>query len=241
MQGGMKRSRFGLKLTILGACFAFCLTLLLLVSGQAEAHHGGNGDYDASRPVYVEGTVEETDYGYPHALIDLDVPDGIEAPENPPDAADLRGYEDWEELTAVEGGSHELLLPPDITIEISGMDDRPEVGDEVSAITYRECDTGELRVQQIEFSGERLAYGSTIAHFVDGCPDEGNAGAATGDEAGGSGAEADPATDSTEGSPVGVFGIVAVVLVVGAAGYVMLGGRRSTGSLGGSPREDPRD
>lgn len=230
-------SRLGSRRVVLGACLAVFLASLLQ-SGEAEAHHGGHGAYDAGRPVYLEGTVRSASYGYPHALIDLEVATDVVVPNEVEGAEGLRGYESWEALSPADGGLHELLLPPDLTGEVGSLPDRPEAGDELAAIAYRECETGELRVQLLSFGGEAFSYDGTITNIVDGCA--GRAGAqgedpadrAEGESVGDAGSDSAAAEPrSEEAAPTGLpssalFGGAAALAVGGVAGFVAFRGRR---------------
>lgn len=172
----MRRLLIGPGLLVLGVLgFA---GVSLGFAPPASAHHGGTGDYDASRPLYLSGTVTAAKYGFPHAVLDIQVPAGLTVPSDLTGLDQLRGNEFWNgEPTAYGAGqSHELLLPPDITGTIGGMDNRPARGDTVRAIAYQRCAgdeyAGELRVQQISFAGEQLRYEGTITRMTDGCPAE---------------------------------------------------------------------
>jgi hypothetical protein len=169
----MRRLLIGLGLVVLG-----CIGVGVGFAPAASAHHGGTGDYDASRPLYLSGTVTATKYGFPHAVLDIQVPAGLTAPDNLTGLDQLRGNEFWngDPIAYGAGQRQELLLPPDITGTIGGMDNRPARGDTVRAIAYQRCAgddyAGELRVQQISFAGEQLRYEGTITRMTDGCPDE---------------------------------------------------------------------
>ena len=54
---------------------ALALTLLLaLVPVGATAHHGWSG-YDASKPLSLEGTIQESGYEHPHGYLKLQTAD----------------------------------------------------------------------------------------------------------------------------------------------------------------------
>lgn len=162
---------------------ALVLPAFWFLAAPAAAHHGGTGDYDGSRPLYLRGTVTDVRYGYPHAVLEIDVPNDLAVPEDLAGREGvelIRGREYWQGAPSAEGagGHRELLLPPDMTGTIGAMPNRPAVGDEVSAIVYRRCDeeddspyAGELRVQWLAFADETLTYQGTITRITDGCPD----------------------------------------------------------------------
>lgn len=148
-------------------------------AAPALAHHGFTGEYDAASPIYVAGTVTAATYGYPHALIRV----RPAAPTTPP--ADLANLTDREQqnlgglevvtsalpLRATGGGELTLLLPPPMTTEVGNRSDRPEAGDDVGAVVFRECSTGELRVQLLRISAsQRVVRSGVMQTEVRGCP-----------------------------------------------------------------------
>jgi hypothetical protein len=48
--------------------------LMALVPAVAAAHHGWSG-YDASRPLSLEGTIQESGYEHPHGYVRLETPE----------------------------------------------------------------------------------------------------------------------------------------------------------------------
>ncbi|GAA3929358.1 hypothetical protein GCM10023085_08440 [Actinomadura viridis] len=148
----------------------------LLLHGML-AHHGGGGNYDASRPLYLRGRVIQARYGYPHARLRIEVPSGLTVPSDLPGVEGLRGHDAWAGPPEPEGAGEvrELLLPPDLTGTLGGMPGRPQVGDDVAAVVYRRCEaegdeySGELRVQMIYAAGGAHPYRGTLTRFVDRC------------------------------------------------------------------------
>ncbi|QFG24556.1 hypothetical protein [Actinomadura sp. WMMB 499] len=172
-------------------------TIGFLVPVGTLAHHGGGGDYDASRPLYLRGRVVQARYGFPHARLRIEVPAGLTVPSRLPGADRLRGHDAWAGPPVPEGAGRvrELLLPPDITGTLGGQSGRPDVGDEVAAIVYRRCDAegdeyaGELRVQMIYTAQGAHRYRGSVTRIVDRCLDAARprsgapaAGAPAGDE-----------------------------------------------------------
>src|SRR5690606_16335492 len=72
------------------------LALLVLAAPPAVAHHGGTGDYEASRPLYIAGEVVEARYTAPHGLVTVRVPSDLQVPQELPGTEELRGYEHWD-------------------------------------------------------------------------------------------------------------------------------------------------
>ncbi|WP_020579377.1 DUF6152 family protein [Actinopolymorpha alba] len=241
--GGVRRfTAVVLKTAVLSAA-AVGTVVLGGFAAPALAHHGGTGDYDASRPIYLSGTVIKASYGYPHAVLQIRVPAKPSAPADLGDVWDIRGREFWQGEPVVEGAGQdrELLLPPDITGTIGSMDNRPGEGDTVSAIAYRRCDgdeyDDELRVQLISFAGERLKYEGTITRITDGCPtgsaeteSEGSAGQAAenrGEQAAGPSRDAASDSDDSSRNLVAIVGAAAAGVVGAAVVFVLLAARRA--------------
>jgi hypothetical protein len=164
------------------AAASVALTAVASLGGAAPAaaHHGFEGRYDASRPLYVEGVVTDRSDGYPHGLIIIDPA----APTEPP--ADLRALDadDYKALggrgvvngarpvRATGAGSLALLLTPAMSTEVAQLGAPPGRGDDVGALVFRECDTHELLVQLLRLSARQRVIRSDDEHSeVDGCED----------------------------------------------------------------------
>jgi hypothetical protein len=144
----------------------------------ADAHHGFGGRYDKSQPLYVEGTVTTATWNLPHALINIEP-----SPPTPPPQdlfeLDAGSYsrlggrdvvERTQPIQATGSGVLTLLLPPPMTSDAQRLPERPAQGDTVGAIVFRECSTGELRVQLLRLSAtERLVRNGVIQREVEGC------------------------------------------------------------------------
>jgi hypothetical protein len=154
------------------------LALMSGIGAQAEAHHGFGGRYDKSQPLYVEGTVTTATWNLPHALINIE-PSPPTAPPQDLFELDSASYsrlggrevvERTQPIQATGSGVLTLLLPPPMTSDAQRLPDQPGQGDTVGAIVFRECSTGELRVQLLRLSAtERLVRNGVIQREVDGC------------------------------------------------------------------------
>lgn len=144
----------------------------------AHAHHGFGGRYDRSKPLYIEGQITQATYIQPHGLITVEP-----SPPTPPPAdllrlndrqySDLGGREvvtKAQPIQATGGGVLVLLLTPPMTGEVAARTAPPARGQSVGAIVYRECSTGELRVQLLRVSAtDTLVRQGVLQREVDGC------------------------------------------------------------------------
>jgi hypothetical protein len=151
---------------------------LLAPAPTAQAHHGFNGRYDRSKPLYIEGQITQASYSLPHGLITIEP----SAPSAPP--ADLLqlGPNDYTRLggrdvvtraqpiQATGGGVLVLLLTPPMTTDVGLRPAPPARGQSVGAIVFRECSTGELRVQLLRISPtDTVVRQGVLQREVDGC------------------------------------------------------------------------
>jgi hypothetical protein len=156
---------------------AALLTALAPVT-YAEAHHGFNGRYDRSKPLYIAGQITQATYIQPHGLITIEP-----SPPSPP-PADLLALSDRQyaalggrdvvtraqPIQGTGGGVLVLLLTPPMTGEVAGRAAPPARGQSVGAIVFKECSTGELRVQLLRVSAtDTLVRQGVLQREVDGC------------------------------------------------------------------------
>jgi hypothetical protein len=158
------------------------LAVAALLTAQApavaEAHHGFNGRYDRSKPLYIEGQITQAAYSFPHGLITIEP----SSPSLPPadllqltsnDYARLGGRDvvtRSQPIQATGGGVIVLLLTPPMTTEVAARPAQPSRGQSVGAIVFRECSTGELRVQLLRISAtDTLVRQGVLQREVDGC------------------------------------------------------------------------
>lgn len=165
-------------ITRAAAVVILVISAQLGIAAPAAGHHGFGGRYDRSRPLYASGVVTTATYVYPHALITIRPSDPTMPP---PDLAALDeasymklGGRDvvtrTQPIDATGNGVLTLLLPPPMTTEVSFLPAPPARGDSVGAIVFRECDTGELRVQLLRISAQqRIVRNGVIQREVDGC------------------------------------------------------------------------
>lgn len=145
---------------------------------MAQAHHGFGGRYDRSKPLYIEGQITQATFSLPHGLITIEP-----SPPSPPpadllqlssnDYARLGGRDvvtRSQPIQATGGGVLVLLLTPPMTSEVAARAAPPARGQSVGAIVFRECSTGELRVQLLRVSPtDTLVRQGVLQREVDGC------------------------------------------------------------------------
>lgn len=145
---------------------------------MAEAHHGFSGRYDRSKPLYIEGQITQATYTLPHGLITIEPA----SPTPPPSDllqltttqyARLGGRDvvtRSQPIQATGGGVLVLLLTPPMTTTVGARPAPPARGQSVGAIVYRECSTGELRVQLLRVSAtDTIVREGVLQREVDGC------------------------------------------------------------------------
>lgn len=146
--------------------FLYGLALAGLVPQLARAHHGWSG-FQADTPVYVRGRVKSVKWQNPHAELVIEVPDGLELPDeltartlpaqqSPVDGADIlqRTVPPPEQVS-----EWTLELAPLFRVSAWGIE-APSEGDDVEAIGYiRRGDVtqGYMRVEYL-FIGDAV-YG----------------------------------------------------------------------------------
>jgi hypothetical protein len=159
--------------------FAIAVLVTMLASPTpALSHHGFTGRYDRSHPLYIEGQITQATYQLPHGLITIEPsqpagppPDLLELPS----AAYVRlGGRDVvtrsRPIEPVGGGVLVLLLTPPMTTEVQARPAPPTRGQPIGAIVFRECSTGELRVQLLRVSAtDTLVRAGVLQTEVDGC------------------------------------------------------------------------
>jgi hypothetical protein len=139
------------------------------------AHHGFDGKYDSSQPIYLAGTVREVRWQSPHSVLVLDVPKNLTIPSDLKQARniDRLGDETLASLIVpvqMLGKTQQLEFPP-VGSMVNPLRDRLKVGDRVSAIVYRNCEPpNQLRVQFVQLNdGTTVVRPGTVQTEVNGC------------------------------------------------------------------------
>jgi hypothetical protein len=200
--------------------------ITLASAAPAEGHHGFTGRYDRSKPLYIEGEVTQATYILPHGLITIEP-----SPPTPPpqdllelsgDAYARLGGRDvvvrTQPIQATGGGVLVLLLTPPMTTEMVGRATAPARGQTVGAIVFRECSTGELRVQLLRISAkESVVRVGVLQTEVDGCAPQ----VASSPPSTPSAVAALPTIVATR-ERTDTLGAVALVAIAGVAGLTIL-------------------
>jgi hypothetical protein len=150
-----------------------CLSVLSLKT--AIAHHGFDGAYDRSQPIYLEGTVKEVSWQSPHSILTLAIPKNLTVPSDLKQATDIDrlGDETLNSLIVpaqMLGKTQQLEFPP-VGSMVNPLRDRLQAGDRVAAIVYRNCQPpNQLRVQFVRLSdGMTVVRPGTVQTEVNSC------------------------------------------------------------------------
>ncbi|RCJ15169.1 hypothetical protein A6S26_07485 [Nostoc sp. ATCC 43529] len=148
--------------------------LVPLPTGKVEAHHGFEGRYDASSPLYLEGTVQETRWEFPHSTILLKISTNVQTPQNLRQLTQLNNSEEiFRNLIVPQnllGRTQQLELPP-VSIMVTPLRRRLRLGDRISVIVYRNCvPPNQLRVQFARLQdGTTVSRPGTVQTEINGC------------------------------------------------------------------------
>ncbi len=148
-----------------GALAAGLLTLAFAV--PAVAHHGFTGQYDASKPTYIQGTVQAVTVAYPHAEMTIQVVDAATVPRELPEIANLRIQNVMEKMAVAEPGTYAL--------QISGLQDELQgniaAGDKIALVALRNClPPNQYRSRWIRLaSGKIASFAGAAQTEVNGC------------------------------------------------------------------------
>lgn len=150
--------------------------LVLFLTGnitRVEAHHGFTGQYDASRPVYLQGTVQQVRWQSPHSTLIVELSKNLEVPPQ------------FRQLTASELGSdtqQRLTVSPDllgtqqrvefppVASMVDPLQDRLQVGDSIQLVVLRNCQPpNQLRVLLARLTDGTTVARAKTANQVNGC------------------------------------------------------------------------
>jgi hypothetical protein len=151
------RKSMALAAVLLGLAFA----------APSQAHHRFTGEYDASQPIYIQGTVQAVTVAYPHAEMTIQVAGGVTIPAELPDISDLAIENVRDIMTVADAGTYDL--------QISGLQEELEgnvaVGDQIALVALRNClPPNQYRSRWIRLaSGEVASFAGRAQTEVNGC------------------------------------------------------------------------
>lgn len=127
---------------------------LATIADAALAHHGFEGRYDISRPIYLDGFVRSASFRPPHPTLSLAIRADLRRPESL-----LDGEEFARDLVVREedrGRTLDVEFPPvRLFFDMAG---RLAIGERIAIVAYRNCSPpSQLRGQWV-----RLADGTTF-------------------------------------------------------------------------------
>ncbi len=145
---------FGVAIGILG----------LRQSGYA--HHGFDGEYDRSSPIYLEGVVTEAFFGLPHAELTLEIDRDVQSANLPESAKEFEdGLTFWHEGL---GTTVEVELPP--LNRFFNLESKIERGDTVKLIVLRNCEPPhQLRGRWVVTGDESTVQSGRVQNEVSRC------------------------------------------------------------------------
>lgn len=144
-------------------------------TNHTKAHHGFQGRYDSSRPIYLQGTVREVRWQAPHSVLVVQLPRSINIPSTIRQAGELNrlGRNAAQRLTISQnllGTTQRVEFPP-VGSMTQPLRDRLRVGDQIRLVVYRNCERpNQLRVQFAQLSnGVTVVRPGTVQTEVNGC------------------------------------------------------------------------
>lgn len=151
--------------------------IILFAAGsftKVAAHHGFAGQYDASRPLYLQGTVRQVRWQSPHSTLIVELPKNLEVPpEFRQVSASELGANTQKQLTIFPDllGTQQRVEFPPVASMVDPLQDRLQVGDSIQLVVLRNCEPP----NQLRILLARLTDGTTVARAktanqVNGCP-----------------------------------------------------------------------
>ncbi len=138
-----------------------------LGTAPVSAHHGYTGEYDAQRPVYIEGTVQQVNIAYPHVEMTIQVAQRNRVPTTLPKIADIAIADVMKIMTAAEPGTYALQVAG-LQTELQG---RISPGDKIALVALQNClPPNQFRTRYIRLaSGDVVSLAGNTQTEVAGC------------------------------------------------------------------------
>lgn len=165
----IKRNR--LYSTIMSAIAIVCTVGIT----RGEAHHGFTGQYDVSRPFYLQGRVREVRWQSPHSILILELPKNLEVPPAFRQLAQVNDLgPDTQKRLAVPrnflGTKQRVEFPP-VASMVKPLQNRLQKGDTIQLIVLRNCQApNQLRVLLARLSDATTVAQARTGNQVNGCP-----------------------------------------------------------------------
>ncbi|NHC35804.1 DUF6152 family protein [Scytonema millei] len=152
-------------------------TVIVLFSAgsvtKVAAHHGFTGEYDASRPLYIQGTVQQVRWQSPHSTLIVELPKNLEVP---PEFRQLStselGSDTQKQLTVSPDllGTRSRVEFPPVSSMVAPLQDRLQVGDSIQLVVLRNCQPpNQLRVLLARLTDGTTVARAKTANQVNGC------------------------------------------------------------------------
>lgn len=146
---------------------AAAASVLALIMPTAFAHHGFTGEYDNTRPIWLQGEVQAATFQHPHAVLKLTVQKDSPKPAKPASATFLSTNP--VHLADYAGKTASLEFPP--ISRFNSLNGQIKKGDKIALIAYRNCEAPhQLRVQWIRLNnGKEVERSGRVQTEVAGC------------------------------------------------------------------------
>lgn len=152
--------------------FVLTAAIAALAPQIARAHHGWSG-FDANTPVYLRGKVKEVKWENPHAMLSIEIADGLQVPAElrqralPQQSSRVDGADILRRTVAPPRGEKEWMLELAPLFRIGQWNiPQPAIGDEVEAIGYilrMENAPAFMRVEYLFHAGQGYGLRSSPA------------------------------------------------------------------------------
>lgn len=159
-------------ITIVSIALLVSVAIAFVSIPLASAHHGFQGRYDLSKPIWIEGTVVLSYFGNPHSVLTVEIANTLTEPEPRPDLGPAASFLDQNALFApvdLRGKTVQVELPP--TSQYSRLGGRIATGDRIAVVAVRNCEPP----HQLNAQWVRLADGSVesrdaaMSYMVETC------------------------------------------------------------------------
>lgn len=147
----------------------------LMGMNKVEAHHGFTGQYDVSRPLYLQGTVREVRWQSPHSILVLELPKNLKVPSAFRQLSQVNelGSDTQIRLSVPRNllGTRQRVEFPPLASMVSPLQNRLQRGNTVQLIVLRNCQApNQLRVLLARLNDGTTVAQARTSNQVNGCP-----------------------------------------------------------------------